>query len=383
MSNLRARRAVGAIFFAIGTDVGAWASRIPDFKALLGLEEGPLGMALLAIAFGSMCGFPMAGYVVDRFGAFSATKVFVLIILAAFVSLPLGANSVALFVGLLFFLGIFLGSIDVAMNAWGAEVEAALGKPVMSSYHGLFSAGAVAGAGGGAVALWLDFSVAVHYLIWAALLLVPVGYALTTPWKSERAAVSESKGPMFALPKGALIIVGLMCLVGGLGEGSITDWAAIYQIQELGINETLAAITFAVYSGAMVLMRFSGDKLIARHGSVRIARLSGIASLLGGLLIVWAPSLPMLWLGAVVMGFGNASIFPLAVSRAAADPTMSKGNAIASVAALGYGAFLFGPPILGFIGEHASLRISFLCVALMAFVIIFFAGFFRVDRQEA
>lgn len=378
MSNLRAKRAVGAVFFVFGTDIGAWASRIPDFKVILGVEEGPLGLMLLAVAFGALSGFPLAGYLVDRFGAVTIARCYAVALLLAFLALPFGAVYAPVFVVLLYILGMVIGSLDVAMNAWGAEVEKALGKPVMSSYHGLYSLGAMVGAGAGSIALSLGLSVVEHYLIWAGLLVLPVTYALMTPWASTRSQAAGSRPPIFAFPKGVLIFVGLMCLAGGLGEGAVTDWAALYQIQELGYSESLAAMTFAVYSAAMVVMRFSGDRLTARFGPARIARVCGIATLVGAILVVWAPHLSVVWIGVAILGIGNAPMFPLAISRAAAEPTMSTGAAIASVVTLGYGAFLFGPPLLGFIGEHWSLRMAFAFVACTSLIIIAFAKHFRI-----
>ncbi|MBO0347030.1 MFS transporter [Roseibium sp. CAU 1637] len=378
MSAIRARRAVGAVFFVFGTDIGAWAARIPDFKELLGLSEGPLGALLLSLAVGSMAGFPIAGYLVDRMGAERLSKILAVALLLAFLSLPFGTVYVPLFAFCLFALGAVIGSLDVAMNAWGAEVEKELGRPIMSSYHGLYSLGAVAGAGGGAVALWLDLPVTTHYILWVLLMLPALYYALTTPWVSERSEPTGSRPPVIALPKGALVFVGIMCLAGGIGEGAVTDWAALYQIQELFFSESLAAITFAVYSSAMVVMRFSGDALTARFGPVRVAQVCGLAGFIGCALLVWGPTIYVVWLGVAIMGIGNAPMFPLAISRAAADPTVSKGAAIASVVTLGYGAFLFGPPVLGFVGEHFSLRVSFLIVAFISLVIVVLAKHFRV-----
>lgn len=383
MLHVRAKRAVGAVFFAFGTDIGAWASRIPDFKQALGLAEGPFGLVLLSVALGAMCGFPVAGFLVDRFGAARAAKAFLALLLVAFGLLPWGVAHVAIFVVLLLLLGVVIGSLDVAMNAWGAEVEKAHAKPLMNSYHGLYSLGSVAGAGAGAITLWLDWSVQLHYVSWVFLLLIPAIFAWKTPWDSERSAVKGARPPVVAFPKGALVLVGLMCLAGGLGEGAVTDWAALYQIQELHYDESLAAMTFAIYSCAMMAMRFSGDRIVLRYGPVKVARICGVASVIGCLLIVWAPHLSVLWIGAVVMGIGNAPLFPLSISRAAADQTMPKGAAIASVVTLGYGAFLFGPPLLGFIGEHSSLRVAFLFVAVAALAIVLFARSFEVEDRQA
>ena len=188
---------------------------------------------------------------------------------------------------------------------------------------------------------------------------------------------------MFAVPKGALLFVGLMALIAALGEGAITDWAALYQIQELGFDSSTAAIGFSVFSVAMVVMRLAGDKIIARFGPVKVARVSGVAAAVGTGLVVLGGSIWVVWVGCVIMGLGNAVIFPLAMSRAAADPNMSKGRALASVATLGYGAFLFGPPVLGFIGDALSLRMSFALVAMLAILISVMSGSLKVEKQQS
>ncbi|MEP3302378.1 MAG: MFS transporter, partial [Roseibium sp.] len=217
-----------------------------------------------------------------------------------------------------------------------------------------------------------------HFAGWSLFMAIPLVFALRTPWASEKTGPGGKRPPFVAIPKGGLFFVGIMALIAALGEGAITDWAALYQIQELGFESSEAAVGFAAFSVAMVVMRFCGDQVIARFGAVPVARASGIAAAFGCVLLVWGQSIWMIWAGCVVMGLGNAVIFPLAMSRAAADPTMSKGAALASVATLGYGAFLFGPPILGFIGDAFSLRASFALVAMLALLIAGLAGALKV-----
>ncbi|MEP4030177.1 MFS transporter [Roseibium polysiphoniae] len=373
----RARHAVGIVFLLLGTLIGVWATRIPDFKLMLDVDESGFGLVLLAMALGAVLGFPIAGYLIDRFGAASMSKVFAVGILIGFAILPLGA-SVAVILPLMLVVGFCIGTLDVAMNGWGAEVEKELGRPVMSSYHGLYSLGAGFGAGAGALALWYDLDLLPHFAGWSFLMAIPLVFALRTPWASEKTGPGGKRPPFVAIPKGGLFFVGIMALIAALGEGAITDWAALYQIQELGFDSSEAAVGFAVFSVAMVIMRFCGDQVIARFGAVPVARASGIAAALGCALLVWGDSIWMIWAGCAVMGLGNAVIFPLAMSRAAADPTMSKGAALASVATLGYGAFLFGPPILGFIGDAFSLRASFALVAILALLIAGLAGALKV-----
>ncbi len=380
MQAVKARRAVATIFFLLGTLIGIWASRIPDIKAILKLDEAGFGLVLLAMALGAFFAFPIVGRQIDRIGAARMARWLAVLTLVLFVSLAAG-TTVWIMAPLAFAVGFFIGALDVAMNAWGAEVEQALRKPVMSSYHGLYSLGAGVGAAAGAGAIRLGLSVPQHFILWGLLMAVMLAFALRVPWTSERQTTAKGKAPLFAMPKGALFFVGIMALIAALGEGAVTDWAAVYQIEELGFGSSQAAIGFALFSGAMVIMRLSGDRLIARYGPVPVARVSGLAAAVGALFLVLGSHIWLIWIGCVVMGLGNAVIFPLAMSRAAADPVMSKGTALAAVATLGYGAFLFGPPVLGFIGTAVSLRAAFGVVAVLALFIFLLAGALKVEKQ--
>jgi len=132
--------AVAAVFLVNGIIMATWVSRIPAIKHHLGLTEGQLGLALLGIAVGALLSFPMAGPLIARFGSHSVT---VLAGLALCATLPLipSASSLGTLTAVLAVLGACNGTMDVAMNANGVEVEQRYHRPVMSSFHGMFSLG--------------------------------------------------------------------------------------------------------------------------------------------------------------------------------------------------------------------------------------------------
>lgn len=378
MQATAARRVVSAIFFMCGTFIGLWASRIPDIKAATGLDESGFGLLLLVMACGAFTAFPFTGNWVDRVGAAPVTKFLAVATALSFLAVGLAPNLTLLTVAL-FLAGLSFGGLDVSMNGWGAEVETSLGRPIMSSFHGLYSLGAGLAAAVGGFAIEFGATVPQHFGLWAAMSMPCLLWFYRQPWpKMDAGKKPKERAPLIALPKGALILVGLMALVAALGEGAITDWAALYQIEDLGYPESIAPTAFTVFSIAMVIMRLSGDKVIARYGSVPVARASGIVALLGCLLLISGLSIWVVWAGCFIMGLGYAVLFPLAMSRAASDPHMSTGAALASVATLGYGAFLMGPPLLGFIGDLLSLRASFGTVALLTFALPFLAGALKV-----
>lgn len=382
MPILRARFAAGYKFFVLGSLIGAWASRVPDIKANLGLSEGGLGLLLLCMATGATIALPISGAFTERFGAARTAKLFSFLLLVFFILLPL-VPTFTLMLPYVFVFGLTIGMLDVSMNGWGAEVEERLAKPIMSSFHGLYSLGAGVGAAAGAFALEMELSLFVHFALWGVLNLLPAIFAILTPWVRLEVDEDQAGHALFALPKGALLFVGLMALAAALAEGANTDWGALYQIKELGIDPANAATSFSVFSIAMLITRMMGDRIVERYGAVQAARVSGVLACVGTLLFVWGPNLWMIWFAIAVMGVGYALIFPLAISRAASQPGMSRGVAIASVATLGYGAFLMGPPLLGFLAEFVSLRFVFLVVASTSLVILLFARHFEKPVRPA
>ncbi|MDN5787101.1 MFS transporter [Pseudorhodobacter sp.] len=368
MPDLRSPRlAVIAMFILNGALLGIWASRIPAIADAHGLTPNLLGLLLLCLAAGAITSFPLAGRAVDRFGAASVTRIIAVAYCAALVTLGLAPN-LPLLALCLFLFGMAHGSMDVSMNVWAAEVEKAAGKPIMASFHAMFSLGAGLAAAMGYFAIKAGTSVPTHFAL-ASLPLGAISLAIASaPWHSAR-SIARSDG-IFAFPKGALVFVGLVGFAAAMGEGAVADWGAVFLNRSLGTTEALATFGYSAFSVAIFVMRMLGDRIIRRFGSTRAARLSGAIALVGVVILTTSTGLPQALTGFCLMGFGYAILFPLAFSRAAADPLISPGRAIASVATLGYGGLLLGPPVIGFIAEATSLRAALLLLALLAAMII-------------
>ncbi len=368
---LAAWRAVAAMFILNGALFGIWASRIPAVRDRLELSHEALGYGLLFMAAGAVCSFPITGKLTDRFGAVAITRIIAVLYTASLIMLAF-ANGFWALAAFLFVFGAFHGSMDVAMNAWAAEVEQAYDKPVMSSFHAMWSLGAGLGALSGYTAVQMGLSVVQHFLL-AGSIVVGLALALSwVQWKSRRS--DAKKGSVFALPSGALVLVGFTALCGALGEGAVADWSAIFLRDVTGAAESIAALGYAVFSVTMVLFRLAGGFVISRFGPVATARFGGICAALGVYTVVSASEAGLALAGFALMGLGYAVIMPLAFSRAANDPLVPPGQAIASVATLGYGGLLIGPPLIGFLAELMTLRLAFAVLLPLAVLIIVLAG---------
>ncbi|MBF9059828.1 MFS transporter [Rhodobacterales bacterium HKCCSP123] len=364
-------RSVAAAFALNGALLGCWASRVPAFVDRLDLTESTLGVLLLVMGVGALVSFPLAGRLSDEYGAVRVTRWLAAVYLVSIIFVGLAWSPIALALALLVF-GLCHGAMDVSMNSWASEVERHLGRSVMSSFHAMWSLGAGLGAAGGYLATSAGASTLAHYTMAAILSVVVFGPFLRAPWTSTIRR-SDRKHPVFALPRGPLVLVGLIALGAGLGEGATVDWSAVFLRDVIGALEAQATLGYAAFSVTMVVMRLSVDRVITRFGPGLVARLSGILAAGGYILCAVTDQFTVALIAFVMMGMGYAAVIPMAFSRAANDPDIPAGQAIASVATLGYGAMLLGPPAIGFIAHAASLRVSFLLVGLLALLIAAFA----------
>src|ERR671914_587302 len=163
----RARIAVLTYFFLLGMVGAVWVARIPAIKHRLELSDGMLGAALLAMPVGLVVVMLVCGRLVDRFGSGRVTRPAAVLFALLLVPLGVAASLPALVIGLFFF-GLLSGTQDVAMNAHAVRVERAYGRPLMASFHAVYSIGGLTGALFGGLFAWRGLSPELTFLTAAA-----------------------------------------------------------------------------------------------------------------------------------------------------------------------------------------------------------------------
>jgi MFS family permease len=376
----RARVAVAVVFAANGAMFGNWAVRIPDVKLDLGLSEASLGAALLVPAAGALVSMPLTGALSARFGSRAVTMAMALV----FVTVPclLGlAPSLPWLVPALFVFGVGYGGLDVAMNAQAVTVERTLGRPVMSSFHAAFSAGALVGSLTGALAAAADVPLVLH-LAGTGLVLLAVAAPLLPAMLREERAEPHERGPLFAWPTGRLLPLAVIASVVLMAEGAVADWSAVHLRQELDATPGTAGLAFTGFSLTMVVGRLLGDRLVARWGRVRAVRVSAAIATAGGLIVVLAPSVPVAILGYAALGIGLACTVPLVFVAAAGDDP-EPGPALAAVSTPGYIGFLLGPPVIGGLAELVGLGTALALLPVLLAGVALLAGRTAPSRISA
>lgn len=353
-------RATRVIFLVSGIGMAAWAPMVPYAKARLGLDNASLGLILLAFGGGSMLAMPLVGWLTHRFGSRRVIGVGGLMLCPALPLLAVAPSAVALAAILLYF-GMALGAVDVAMNAHAVEVERRAGRPMMSGFHGLFSIGGLSGALGMSVLLALGMSLLVA-AVFVALLLAA---AVLTQWPGlidefdDRAARAKA----FAMPRGIVLVLGVLCFISFLAEGAMLDWSAVFLREFRGFDAATAGIGYAGFSVAMALVRLVGDRVVMRIGPVLTVRLGACVAAAGFLLatlVAWAPAALV---GFALVGFGAANIVPVMFGAAGRLPGASPEISLATVTMLGYAGLLSGPALIGFLAQASSLPMALAAVA--------------------
>ena len=352
----RATTAVYAVFILSGFGFASWASRIPTVRDALGLSPRSLGLVLLATAVGSVISMPLSGLVVAHLGTARTVAVMALVAAAGLVVTGVGYRvGVAPVVVGLFLLGVGNGTWDVAMNVEGSAVEQELGRAIMPRFHAGFSVGTVAGALLGSAMVALGVSATAHLIAVAAIVGVagPLAVRDFLPDGDAPAEHGERRNPLRAWTEPRTVLIGVFVFAAAFTEGTGNDWLGVAVIDGYGAAAALGALTFSVFLAAMTLGRWFGPGLIDRHGRVRTVRVFAVLALAGLALVVWGGTLAVAMAGAALWGLGTALGFPVGMSAAGDDPAHASAR-VSVVATIGYVAFLAGPPLIGFLGEHTG-----------------------------
>lgn len=375
---LRARWCVNAIFLLHGVIVANWLARIPAVQQKLGLSIGALGVYLLATTIGALFGMPLAAKLVGLYGSAGVLRVSTVL----FCVCLLGPGIVAqawMLAPALFAFGLAAAGMEVSMNTQAVLVERQLSRPVMTTFHAMFSIGGMVGAGMGGFAASHNLTPALHLALASPLLLIASAFSMRTLLPDPPKEVV--KEPVhWTRHLGRLWAIGAIAFCVLVGEGAMADWTAVYLSGIPGVSAGLAAGGYSVFSICMAAGRFGGDWLRARFPEVNIIRYGATLAFFGITIGLITGGLVGALAGFGCAGFGFSSIFPILTSKSGQVRGIPAPVGIAAVTAFGYSGFLAGPPLIGFVSQATSLRVGLGLVPLLSVVAVALSG--RLPEQE-
>lgn len=357
------RIAVSVFFFCQGLSFASWASRIPDIKTSLHLSEAGLGTILLALPIGQLLTMPFSGRAVTRFGSKYVLRI-------AIVGYALSLTNIGLvnqpwqLALTLFSFGIFGNLCNISVNTQAVHAEALYPRPIMASFHGLWSIAGFSGALIGSLMMNLEIKPYYHFWIIAsftiAMMLFFNKYLLLTP-----VSKSASGFRKLTMPHGSLLLLGVIAFCCLSAEGCMFDWSGVYFKEVVKAEGSLVSLGYASFMIMMATGRFTGDRLAYKFGRKKMVQLSGILIFTGMMIAVLFPTIITATIGFLIVGFGVSSIIPLMYSTAGKIKEVASGIAIATVSGIGFFGFLMGPPLIGYIAELAGLQYSFAVIAAL------------------
>jgi MFS family permease len=368
-----------AVVFAVhGSVTGSFAARLPWIASHVGVGVGRLGVALLMPTVGALLAMPFSGRLAHRYTFRPLVSVTITACCAGLV-LPALVTSLALLCVVLLLVGAAAGLADMVMNAQGVLVEKRYGRSVMSSLHGFWSVGVLAGSAVSAAAAQAGIDTRRQFAL-TALILAAVGTTSARLMLDDARADETAAPPAFALPTRPVILIGLVGLCAVFGEQAGTDWSALFVKRELSGSASVAALALSAFAVTMATVRLVGDRVTRRLGSTRTVRLSGACAASGAVVIVLAHDLRVGLIGFALLGIGVAVVVPLAFA-AAGRVGPHPARSVAGVAGIAYGSGLAAPGVIGGIASATSLRISFCVVAGLVATMLVTAGVLRRGDQ--
>jgi MFS family permease len=362
------------MYFAVmGMVAGVWLARIPAVKAQAHLSDGTLGAALFALPVGLVLGSFAAERLVDRVGSAPLVRIGGVGVCVLAVALGLAHNLVELIAPMLVY-GGFGGLLDVAQNAQGVRVEAAYGRPVMTSMHATYSLGAIIGSLVGGAFAWAGIeplpTLAVGGATGLAAILIMSRWLL--PGKGTAQVVeTEAEGEeRITRPVWQVVVaLGVLAICGLVVEGAVGDWSAVYLRDDLGTSQGFAALAFAAFSATMTIGRLAGDRFVHHYGPARLTRACGVISTIG-LVAALAFKNPVLAIaGFTLLGAGLSVEVPQVFAAGGRADPQRPGSGLAKVVGMGYAGMTAGPAVIGALATLIGLRLAFGITIVLAALI--------------
>ncbi|SFF93078.1 Predicted arabinose efflux permease, MFS family [Actinoplanes philippinensis] len=378
----RGRIATSLVFLMFGAALGVWTARIPAVKESLRLTDGRLSVALLSFAAGCITGMALIGRLTDRFGS-SRVLIPAALLEGALLIPPSLADGLVLLSVALFVFGAVHGTLNIAMNANAAEVERAHGRPIMASFHALYSIGGFLGAVAGSLFAHAGLSVAATLTSVGVVAVLLAGAAArwVLPSSPAPANTTAADEPATAGRRPLLVFFGVVVLCTLVGEGAAADWSAVYLREDLGASEGFAAYGYAAFAILMTAGRLVGDRTTTRFGPVTLIRASGLvaAAGLGLCLLLDHPVAGVAGFG--LLGLGVSCVAPQFFSAAAGVDPRRAGQALSTVVSIGYVGFLLGPIAIGAAATFVGLPVALGIPVVLAVFVALSAGSLRFGER--
>src|SRR5215208_234540 len=367
-------------FILLGLTIAAEG---PTLLKLAEHTSSTLDQISLIFFFGSL-GYLLGSYIGGRLydrvpgHRFMAS---VLIFLGIFSALVPIVSTKWLFFTVILVFGITKGAVDVGCNTLLLWVHNEAVGPFMNGLHAFFGVGSFIAPL--IIARVISATGDIHWVYWFfAIAALPIAIWLwNLPSPDARAVPAEHvKTPFPILP----VLVMVLCFVLYVGgESGYGSWIYTYAFKLNFGTEVTAAYLTSAFWGSFTLGRLFGIWVSTRARPITILALDFagcIASV--GLILLFQESVVLLWIGTILFGISQASIFPTFLTLA--EERMHVTGTIAGLFLVGAG---IGGMILPWLIGQAFVQVGATAMMAMIFIgivlnLLMFLLFTRVSLKQ-
>jgi MFS family permease len=360
----RIRIAVALVYFCMGLCFASWASRIPDIKTSLHLNDGMLGSILFALPVGQFLMMPFSGKLVTYFGSRRVILLALPLYTVCLSNIGLVKEGWQLAIALFLF-GLAGNLCNISINTQGVTAERLYERPIMASFHGGWSLAGFTGALIGL--LMINLKVRPYWHFVTVILIVWIVLWINHPFLVRGKTGlnrDEPKRRFFSRPDGILLQLGIIGFCSMASEGAMFDWSGVYFKDIVKAPSSLVILGYTSFMIMMATGRFVADYIITKIGRKRLLQICGIMISTGLFTAVLFPFLISCTISFMLVGLGVSSIVPTVYSAAGRHSKVPPGIALATVSSVSFLGFLMGPPLIGHISQIAGLRYSFAVIGI-------------------
>ena len=368
----RARRAVAAAFLAQGLVLLSLTTRLPEITDHGHLSEVELSLILLMMLLLAGGGSVVAEALAKRRDSATLLRVGLLLVAVA-VPVLCAAPAVGFFVGGIALYGLGLGIVDATSNMQAVALEHRYARPILPSFHGAWTLGAVVGAATTLATAGLPLAAN------AVLAVVPLATALASflPRDHSEGLSTRAAAPV---PWRPILLVGVGMVLFYMVDTAVQTWGPLFLDHTFATPARYVALAAPPYLLASGAVRLAGDRLVARFGAVPVLRVGAVVGAAALAVVVFAPTWQVAVLGFTLLGAGVAVVAPLSFSAAARiagdddhlEPAEQQARVDAVVARFNqfnYVGALLGSVLTGLVGS-GSLRVGFAIPMLLVLLLI-------------
>ena len=355
------------------------ATRFPEIRDQLNINNGTFGTYLSLGAIGGVISFILVGHLVHSIGvkpivSFSATGLFLSIGLVPHIQKPI------YWLVLSILTAFFWVSFHIANNAQAIHRQEEVGELILPKLHGLWSLGAlITSILAIAITPYVTLAWHIDVVVIAMWALTMYGIIKSTPYfikKNEEADAFPNLSPIGIAKtfKFQPVIVIAMVLAMQT-EFSIQDWSAIYVKDSLKMSASTSIWGYAVFISAMIILRFNAKRMAAKWSEreliTKLPILGGVGFAVCILLGTWLSETNRILgfivalVGFALAGFGSSILAPTIFAISFRKTSLPSSVVVAQLGLTQTIATFIAKVIIAWVAQATSVTVALMIPALM------------------